>query len=112
MPTPKLSKAQRETGKKVLDALSKMESVKAFAFIVSKSASGLLLDLVEAGKSETQARTSIIHYLLDFASGEACRIARREGRKPDQKKWRKATDDAFKRAVKRTAGREALKANK
>lgn len=73
-----------------------------FAYLVSKCASGLVDELVASGKSETQARNTVIHCFLDFASGEACRIARRESREPDPEKWRKAVDRAFARAVKRT----------
>ena len=74
-----------------------------FAYLVSRCASGLLAKLVETGKTDAQARNAVIHCFLDFASGEACRIARREGRQPDRYKWQKATDNAFERAIKRTA---------
>lgn len=74
----------------------------AFAFFVSHCASGLYKELLEKGKTDTDARNAVIHCFLDFASGEACRVARSEGREPDHDKWRKATDDAFARAVKRT----------
>lgn len=74
----------------------------AFAWFVSQCASGLYRDLMEKGKTDVEARNAAIHCFLDFASGEACRIARREGREPDADKWRKATDDAFAKAVKRT----------
>lgn len=73
----------------------------AFAWMVSKCASGLYGELLQKGKTDTEARNAVIHCFLDFASGEACRVADREGRKPDQEKWRKATDDAFARACKR-----------
>jgi hypothetical protein len=75
----------------------------AFAFLVSRCASGLYNELLEKGKTDAQARNAAIHCFLDFASGEACRIARREGREPDKDKWQKAVDDAFERAIKRTA---------
>lgn len=92
------------------------DSVKIFAFLVSKCASGLLLELRDEGKTETQARNAIIHYFLDFAAGEACRVARGEGREPNREKWAEATNGAFDRAVKRTsniteAGRTALAEN-
>jgi hypothetical protein len=74
----------------------------AFALSVSRCASGLYKELLENGKSDTQARLAVIRCFLDFASGEACRVARGEGREPDQEKWWKATNDAFERAVKRT----------
>lgn len=73
----------------------------AFAWFVSQCASGLYKELLEKGRTDTDARNAVIHCFLDFASGEACRIARREGREPDHDKWRKATDAAFERAVKR-----------
>lgn len=79
----------------------------AFAWFVSQCASGLYKELLEKGKTDTEARNAVIHCFLDFASGEACRIARREGRKPSAAKWRKATDHAFKRAIKRAAAPEA-----
>jgi hypothetical protein len=87
------------------DILSKVpqDSYGAFAYFVSHCASGLLKELVENGNTDTQARNYVIHCFLDIASGEACRMARREGRDPDREKWRKATEDAFVRAVKRTA---------
>jgi hypothetical protein len=74
----------------------------AFAWFVSQCASGLYKELLEKGRTDTEARNAVIHCFLDFASGEACRIARREGREPDHDKWRKAADDAFERAMKRT----------
>ena len=74
----------------------------AFAWFVSQCASGLLKELVAAGKTDTEARNAVIGCFLDFASGEACRIARREDREPDQEKWRAATDSAFERAIKRS----------
>jgi hypothetical protein len=75
----------------------------AFAFLVSRCAEGLGRELIAKGKTDTQARNAIIHHFLDFAAGEACRIARREKREPDHDKWQKATDDAFARAVVRTS---------
>lgn len=75
---------------------------KAFAFFVSKCATGFGRELMKSGKTETQARNAVVRCFLDMAAGEACRIARREGRKPDLAKWRKATNDAFDHAVERT----------
>lgn len=77
----------------------------AFAWFVSHCASGLYGELLERGKTDTEARNAVIHCFLDFASGEACRIAQREGRAPDHNKWREATDAAFERAVKRVSAR-------
>lgn len=74
----------------------------AFAFFVSQCASGLYQELLEKGKTDADARNAVIHCFLDFAAGEACRVARRENREPNLDKWRKATDDAFDHAVKRT----------
>jgi hypothetical protein len=79
-----------------------VDPVKAFAFFVSKCGEGLGRELLAKGLTETQARNAIIGYLLDFAAGEACRIARREEREPDHRKWTKAVDGAFERAVQRT----------
>lgn len=75
----------------------------AFAYFVGKCAEGFGIELMHGGKTDTQARNTIIGCLLAFAAGEACRIARREGRDPDPTRWAKATTDAFDRAVKRTA---------
>lgn len=77
----------------------------AFAFFVSKCAEGFGAELMKNGKTDTQARNTIVGCFLDFAAGEACRIARREGREPDPDKLAKAVTDAFNRAVKRTARR-------
>lgn len=87
------------------EALSKVpdDPYGAFAWFVSHCSSGLYKELVAKGRTDTQARNAIVACFLDFASGEACRIARREGREPDHEKWRSATDAAFYRAVKRTA---------
>lgn len=74
----------------------------AFAWFVSMCASGLYRELLEKGKTDMAARNAVIHCFLDFASGEACRIARREEREPDHEKWRAATDAAFDRAIKRS----------
>ena len=74
----------------------------AFGYLVSKCASGAYQELIERGKTDTQARNAIIHSFLDMASGEACRIARREGRAPDKEKWQAAIDAAWDRAIKRT----------
>lgn len=78
------------------------EPYKAFAVLVGRCADGLIRELINEGKTEIKARNSVIHCFLDFASGEACRIARREGREPDKEKWTKAVNGAFERAVKRT----------
>lgn len=75
----------------------------AFAFFVGKCASGFGRELLQQGKTDTQARNAVIGCFLDFAAGEACRVARREGREPSPEKWTKAVNDAFERAVKRTA---------
>ena len=75
----------------------------AFAYFVSRCGEGFGKELLAQGKTETQARNIIIGCFLGFASGEACRVARSEGREPDIEKWRKATEDAFARASKRTA---------
>lgn len=79
------------------------DSAKAFAFFVNKCGAGYGGELLREGKTETEARNIIIHHFLDFAAGEACRVARREGREPDFEKWTKAVNNAFERAVKRTA---------
>lgn len=78
------------------------DPVHAFAYRVSRCASGLLKELIEAGKTEPQARNAIIRYFLDFASGEACRVARSQGREPSRDNWLKAANDAFDKAVVRT----------
>lgn len=78
------------------------DTIGAFAWFVSHSASGAYKELLQQGRSDTEARNTIIHCFLDFASGEACRVARSEGRDPDKKKWRKATDAALKKAIERT----------
>lgn len=72
---------------------------KAFAWMVSRCASGLCAELTKAGKTETQARNAVVHLLLRFAAGEACRIAREEGREPDPQKWLSATSGHFQRAA-------------
>ena len=64
----------------------------AFAVLVSRCGNGLMKELMETGKTETQARNAVIHCFLDFASGESCRVARREGREPDRDKWRAACE--------------------
>lgn len=79
----------------------------AFAFFVARSGEGFCRELIEKGKTATQARNSMIGCFLDFAAGEACRIARREGREPNPDKWNKAVTDAFDRAVKRTVNYDA-----
>ena len=76
---------------------------KAFAYLVSRCAEGFGVELLQEGRTDMQARNLIIGYFLDFAAGEACRVARREGREPSHEKWTKAVDDAFARAVKRTS---------
>lgn len=96
--------------KEITKALDKVpnDPYEAFAWFVSQCASGLYKELLEKGRTDTQARNSAIHCFLDFAAGEACRVARREGREPNQDKWRKATDAAFERAVKRTEATAAV----
>lgn len=74
----------------------------AFAFFVSKCASGFAAELVQGGKTDTEARNAVIRCFLDFAAGEACRIAKREGREPNHEKWTSAVNVAFDRAIKRT----------
>ncbi|MFN3891942.1 MAG: hypothetical protein ACK4MV_16225 [Beijerinckiaceae bacterium] len=74
-----------------------------FASMVSRCANGLLAELKDAGLSEDQGKTKIVHLLIDFAAGEACRIARRNGREPDRDKWLAAVNRAFDEAVARTA---------
>lgn len=58
-----------------------------------------------AGYNETQARNQTINLLLQMAAGEACRVARKEGREPDPNLWAAATRAAFKGAVRYTANR-------
>lgn len=72
---------------------------KAFAWMVSSCASGLCAELIEDGKTETQARNAVVNLLLHFAAIEACRIARGDGREPDPQRWREATGDHFQRAL-------------
>jgi hypothetical protein len=79
------------------------DPTKAFAYLVSRCASGLCVELIEGGLTDTQARNQIIHHFLAFAAGEACRIARSEEREPNPEKWAAATRRAFDQAVKRTA---------
>lgn len=79
---------------------------KAFAYLVSRCASGLLNELVAQGETEVRARNCVIHHFLAFAAGEACRQARREGREPDPTKWAAATEKAFDAAVGRTSATE------
>ena len=86
---------------KVLDKVP-TDPYGAFGWFVSRCASGLYTELIEKGKTDTQARNAVIHCFLDMAAGEACRIARREGREPDTDKWGKATMKALDRAIKRT----------
>lgn len=98
------SNARKRKAKDITKTLNEVPSdpYGAFAWMVSQCASGLYKELLEQGRTDTEARNSVIHCFLDFASGEACRIARREGREPDQDKWREATDRAFEKANKRT----------
>ena len=76
---------------------------KAFVYFVGKCAEGFGSELIQHGKTPTQARNAVIGCFLDMAAGEACRVARSEGREPNPAQWRKATNAAFKRAVERTA---------
>lgn len=73
------------------------------AVLVSRCAGGFAKEMIEAGYTATEARNMVVHHFVAFACGEACRIAREEGREPDPDKWRKATDIAFENAVERTA---------
>ena len=79
----------------------------AFAYFVSRCAEGFGRELIEAGRTPTQARNAVVGCFLHMAAGEACRIAHDEGRKPDPKKWRKATAEAFSRARTRVNGRKS-----
>ena len=88
------------------DPLIPANSWDAFAYLISRCASGLYGELVKGGCTDAQARNSIIHAFLDMAAGEACRVARREGRSPEPEKWREAVTNAFDRAVKRTTQSE------
>lgn len=74
----------------------------AFAYFVSRCAEGLGKELIAEGKTPTQAKNQIINHFLAFAAGEACRIARAEGRTPDRGKWHIAIDRAFDKALART----------
>jgi hypothetical protein len=78
------------------------EKLTSWAQALSVVCSRRHIELSEQGLSDTEARTSIIHDLIACASGEACRIARKEGRDPDINKWRAATERAFLHAVERT----------
>lgn len=98
MTTPADKPPQPKRGPKIPD-----DPWKAFAYFVSRCASGFYKELVEQGKTETQARNAVIGCFLQMAAGAACRIARGEGREPAPEKWRKATKAAFDRAVKQTA---------
>lgn len=75
----------------------------AFAWFLNQCASGFARELMAQGKTETHARNAIIRCLVSAAAGEACRIARSEGREPNPTKWRQFTCTQFERAVKRTA---------
>lgn len=93
--------AKAKSLSKVLDNVP-TDPYGAFAWFASRCASGFYMELVEKGKTDTQARNVVIHCFLAMAAGEACRIARREGREPDTSKWGKATMKAFEKAIKRT----------
>lgn len=80
---------------------------KAFAYLVGRCCEGYGAGLIEQGRTEVEARNAIIHHFLDFAAGEACRIARSKGREPDRALWTKTVDEAFDRAVKRTGENDA-----
>lgn len=88
-----------------MDAIIPSDAREAFAYFVSRCAEGYGSELMKQGKTATQAKNAIIHHFLAFASGEACRIARSEGREPDITKWRGASDRAFERAVERTSAK-------
>lgn len=94
------TKPQKHTPKRKRAVQVPKDSWQAFAYFVSRCASGFHKELMEQGKTDKAARNSVIGCFLAMAAGEACRIARREGREPDHSKWRKATDDAFQRALK------------
>lgn len=81
---------------------------KAFAWFVSKCANGFCAEMIERGRTATQARNMVVHMFLDFAAGEACRIAREDDRKPNPEKWTTAATDAFVLAEKRTRGWKAV----
>jgi hypothetical protein len=53
------------------------------------------LELLDAGKTDIEARNIIIHDLILLASCEACRIARSEDREPSRDLWHVAADWAF-----------------
>lgn len=75
----------------------------AFAWFVSQCAQGFHRELTERGCcTSTDAHNAIAHCFLDFAAGVACRVASGEDREPDIAIWRKAADEAFERATKRT----------
>lgn len=82
----------------------------AFAYFVSRCAEGYAKELLAEGKTPTEAKNAIIHHFLDFAAGEACRIAVSENRKPDHAKWHKATNAAFTKAIERTTNPEPVPA--
>jgi len=69
--------------------------------IISTALAGAL---VQTGMTTPQALNCTVQVLVDCAAGAACR-SRREllGGEPDPVRWRAFTDDAFARAVKRTA---------
>lgn len=76
---------------------------RVFAWFMNRCASGFGDELMRGGKTETQARNTVVRCFLQMAAGEACRIARTAGREPDPEKWKEATTDAFDRAFRYTA---------
>lgn len=60
----------------------------------------------EQSLTDTQARNSIIADFLACAAGEACRIARSEGREPDEFLWMAAAQRAFRDANIRTKAKD------
>lgn len=100
-------KTTRKPTRKRVSAPS--DSWKAFAYFVGKCCDGFGRELLQSGMTDTQARNTIIGLLIDFAAGEACRVARGEGREPDPSKWCKVTNDAIKRAIARTAPKVAAR---
>lgn len=76
----------------------------AFAYFLSKCVGGYGAELMRSGThTETDVRNAVVHALMACAAGEACRIARDDGREPNPEKWRSATDAVFAAAIARTA---------
>lgn len=78
-----------------------------FAVDANKLFSKLAANLITmAGQTETQARNEVIGMLTQMAAGEACRVARAEGREPDHERWRTFTDKCFSKACRYTSPKE------